>query len=67
MPTGTKKHPYSIGVPFKPIRAVPVDMFPHTPHCELAVLFERAREARVSAPTHAVDATAAAAAGEAPE
>lgn len=29
------------GEPFVPIVAVPVDMFPHTPHCELVVLFER--------------------------
>ncbi|KAJ2949238.1 hypothetical protein O0L34_g6188 [Tuta absoluta] len=29
------------GAPFMPIRAVPVDMFPHTKHVELAVLFER--------------------------
>ncbi|XP_068184276.1 tRNA (uracil-5-)-methyltransferase homolog B [Antennarius striatus] len=28
------------GEPFSPTLAVPVDMFPHTPHCEL-VLFER--------------------------
>ena len=29
------------GLPFRPVRAIPVDMFPHTPHCELVVLFER--------------------------
>ncbi|XP_063383796.1 tRNA (uracil-5-)-methyltransferase homolog A [Cydia fagiglandana] len=29
------------GAPFLPVRAVPVDMFPHTRHVELAVLFER--------------------------
>lgn len=29
------------GDPFVPKVAVPVDMFPHTPHCELLVLFER--------------------------
>ncbi|XP_070567298.1 tRNA (uracil-5-)-methyltransferase homolog B-like [Ptychodera flava] len=29
------------GKPFTPIRAVPVDMFPHTNHCELVILFER--------------------------
>ena len=29
------------GAPFAPSRAVPVDMFPHTKHMELAVLFER--------------------------
>lgn len=26
---------------FSPTIAVPVDMFPHTPHCELVLLFER--------------------------
>ncbi|XP_073955860.1 tRNA (uracil-5-)-methyltransferase homolog A [Choristoneura fumiferana] len=29
------------GAPFVPVRAVPVDMFPHTKHVELAILFER--------------------------
>ncbi|XP_063227966.1 tRNA (uracil-5-)-methyltransferase homolog A-like [Bacillus rossius redtenbacheri] len=29
------------GLPFVPVRAVAVDMFPHTVHCELVVLFER--------------------------
>lgn len=29
------------GEAFSPTLAVPVDMFPHTPHCELVVLFER--------------------------
>uniref|UniRef100_A0A0L8G6Q6 tRNA (uracil(54)-C(5))-methyltransferase n=1 Tax=Octopus bimaculoides TaxID=37653 RepID=A0A0L8G6Q6_OCTBM len=29
------------GNPFSPTRAVPVDMFPHTVHCELVVVFER--------------------------
>lgn len=30
-----------IGQAFTPTLAVPVDMFPHTPHCELVLLFER--------------------------
>ncbi|XP_073531885.1 tRNA (uracil-5-)-methyltransferase homolog A [Phyllobates terribilis] len=29
------------GRPFRPIRAVAVDLFPQTPHCELLILFER--------------------------
>ncbi|XP_077977494.1 tRNA (uracil-5-)-methyltransferase homolog B-like [Glandiceps talaboti] len=29
------------GTPFTPIKAIPVDMFPHTDHCELVILFER--------------------------
>ncbi len=41
MPPARKKHVYAMGVPFKPTLAVPLDLFPHTPHCELVVLFER--------------------------
>ncbi|CAN0018765.1 unnamed protein product, partial [Phaeothamnion confervicola] len=29
------------GKPFRPVRATPVDMFPHTPHCEMVMTFER--------------------------
>lgn len=29
------------GIPFVPLKAVPVDMFPHTKHCELVLYFER--------------------------
>ncbi|XP_060070998.1 tRNA (uracil-5-)-methyltransferase homolog A-like [Ylistrum balloti] len=29
------------GPPYRPVRAVPVDMFPQTPHCELVIMFER--------------------------
>ncbi|XP_063820786.1 tRNA (uracil-5-)-methyltransferase homolog A [Pseudophryne corroboree] len=29
------------GRPFRPVRAVTVDLFPQTPHCELLILFER--------------------------
>ncbi|XP_050410106.1 tRNA (uracil-5-)-methyltransferase homolog A [Patella vulgata] len=32
------------GLPYRPIKAVPVDLFPMTPHCELVVLFEREAE-----------------------
>jgi tRNA (uracil-5-)-methyltransferase len=41
MPTGAAKQPCTVGVPFQLVQAVPVDMFPHTPHGELVVLFER--------------------------
>ncbi|KAI4486330.1 hypothetical protein M0802_012349 [Mischocyttarus mexicanus] len=30
-----------VGEPFVPIKAIPVDMFPHTKHCELIICFER--------------------------
>ncbi|OWK14563.1 hypothetical protein Celaphus_00000007 [Cervus elaphus hippelaphus] len=29
------------GIPFRPVKAVAVDMFPQTPHCEMLILFER--------------------------
>lgn len=29
------------GEPFYPVKAIPVDLFPHTKHCELVLLFER--------------------------
>lgn len=29
------------GVPFKPVKAIAVDMFPHTSHVELVMVFER--------------------------
>ncbi|GAA5797290.1 hypothetical protein HPULCUR_002671 [Helicostylum pulchrum] len=32
------------GMPFKPVRAVTVDLFPHTEHCELMVEFVRVEE-----------------------
>ncbi|TDH70039.1 hypothetical protein CCR75_000892 [Bremia lactucae] len=31
------------GRPFQPVHAVPVDMFPHTPHCELILVFDRVK------------------------
>mmetsp|Transcript_25091 Transcript_25091/g.35374 ORF Transcript_25091/g.35374 Transcript_25091/m.35374 type:complete len:92 (-) Transcript_25091:119-394(-) len=34
-----KKH--CKGEPFRAVKAVPVDLFPGTPHCELVVLLER--------------------------
>lgn len=32
------------GLPFRPTRAVSIDLFPHTDHCELMVEFERIKE-----------------------
>ena len=29
------------GQPFRPVRAIPVDLFPHTAHCEMVMVFER--------------------------
>jgi tRNA (uracil-5-)-methyltransferase len=29
------------GPRFYPVKAVPVDLFPYTDHCELVILFER--------------------------
>ncbi|XP_026327285.1 tRNA (uracil-5-)-methyltransferase homolog A [Hyposmocoma kahamanoa] len=40
------------GAPFIPVSAVPVDMFPHTKHVELAILFEREDE-KSNAPENA--------------
>ncbi|XP_077845319.1 tRNA (uracil-5-)-methyltransferase homolog B isoform X7 [Macaca mulatta] len=37
-PDSAKKH---LGEPFVLQQAVPVDLFPHTPHCELVLLFTR--------------------------
>ncbi|XP_070573443.1 tRNA (uracil-5-)-methyltransferase homolog A-like isoform X2 [Ptychodera flava] len=42
------------GEPFKPVCAVPVDLFPHTKHCEMIIVFERERSKkhrRSSSPT----------------
>uniref|UniRef100_A0A7S2WSB4 Uncharacterized protein n=1 Tax=Mucochytrium quahogii TaxID=96639 RepID=A0A7S2WSB4_9STRA len=36
------EHKQRPGKAFKPVKAVPVDLFPHTEHTELIVLFERA-------------------------
>lgn len=33
-----------VGAPFTAVKAVPVDMFPHTTHCEMVVLLERPRQ-----------------------
>jgi len=37
----TKRYP---GLPFKPTYVQPVDMFPHTDHCELVMVFDRLTE-----------------------
>ena len=29
------------GAPFRPVSATPVDLFPHTHHCEVVILLER--------------------------
>lgn len=29
------------GLPFRPVAAAAVDLFPHTEHCEMIMLFER--------------------------
>lgn len=29
------------GTPFRPVKAVAMDLFPQTPHCEMLILFER--------------------------
>lgn len=40
-PSGNSRSTYAKGPEFRPVFAVPVDLFPHTPHCEMVVLFER--------------------------
>lgn len=37
-----------LGEPLVPVKAVPVDMFPHTRHCELIILLERLSQAKES-------------------
>lgn len=32
------------GKAFEPVHGVPVDMFPHTPHCEMIVVFDRVKD-----------------------
>ena len=36
-----RKHAYAMGIPYRAVLGVPLDLFPDTPHCELVVLFER--------------------------
>ena len=42
------------GNPFRPVSATPVDLFPHTPHCELVVLLERVTGTRTDTEPAAV-------------
>eukprot|EP00624_Nannochloropsis_granulata_P002475 evm.model.NODE_22511_length_10312_cov_32.033165.3 len=35
------------GLSFRPVKVVPVDMFPHTRHCEVIMVFERGEEEAV--------------------
>lgn len=35
------------GTPFLPVKAVPIDLFPQTNHCELVMLFERVTDAQI--------------------
>ncbi|KAG7394298.1 tRNA methyltransferase 2 [Phytophthora boehmeriae] len=32
------------GQAFEPVHAAPVDMFPHTPHCEMVIVFDRVKD-----------------------
>ncbi|KAL4155734.1 hypothetical protein PRNP1_007837 [Phytophthora ramorum] len=32
------------GQAFEPVHSVPVDMFPHTPHCEMIIVFDRVKK-----------------------
>lgn len=34
------------GSPFRPVKAIAVDLFPHTMHCELLFFFERVQHSR---------------------
>ena len=36
------------GAPFRPSRAVSIDLFPHTEHCELLIEFVRIEEEKES-------------------
>lgn len=41
-----REHGQRPGKPFRPVRAIPVDLFPHTPHCELIIQFEKITDAK---------------------
>lgn len=44
-----------MGAPFVPMEAFPVDLFPHTNHCELVVVFQRGKAAAASVADHAAE------------
>lgn len=37
-----------VGDAFEPVHAIPVDMFPHTPHCEMIIVFERVKRTQAT-------------------
>ena len=43
------------GLPFRPVCAIPVDLFPHTPHCELVILLERIKQHELAETDSATD------------
>ena len=43
------------GLPFRPVCAIPVDLFPHTPHCELVILLERIKQHELAETDPATD------------
>ncbi|NXL92580.1 TRM2A methyltransferase, partial [Alectura lathami] len=55
------------GAAFRPVRAMAVDLFPQTRHCELLILFERVEHANGSAAAAKPDDAQATTAGSEPE
>lgn len=39
--------------PFRPVKAIPLDLFPHTDHCEMVLIFERASKEPAALPVAA--------------
>lgn len=52
------------GAPFKMIKAVPLDLFPGTKHCELVILFSRSDSTSATDPPAAVMADVVACVGD---
>lgn len=46
------------GTPFRPVKAVAVDLFPQTSHCEMLILFERVEQSNGSGAPEPQDSTA---------